>query len=465
MGDSVARFLYSALLALVNGTDPAPGWPTHRVSEGTCMASVVVNGRRQHYGYYHPGCTLRWKGVCTDDAGAQNSMGACVLDYRVAGSQGTRLTFVWQSMLRGYMRFKLRQRLVALVAGAGGRAPDLLVASIGHWDYMYPNDETCPNGAHCCPGLQLGLHDLHASTNATLKLWHGHFWCPACTREPPLSPLGYGCAHWGGGTLRGLQAKTADACGADLAAAEDYEYLDVQHLTTSEPQGIVGSPCGLGHHFGVLADAQALVFASLLQRAIREKQHGHYGSGKKQHGSYSTDAMRDDAERTFGPWVAKKLNLAGKLVSCASDSPCALPPATAGELAEQDEILRSSQRLEAWQHAGYCAPLGRGSGRGRSNCSSTLEGSWSAKANNITSVAACVAKCQGCPNCRYISFSRAKSHDDCSWYQRCDLSALIPPPTTGLDYSTVQVKGRDELKTRAWTGKQRAERLNGAAES
>ena len=151
--------------------------------------------------------------------------------------------------------------------------------------------------------------------------------------------------------------------------------------------------------------------------------------------------------------MQKKLNLAGKLVSCASDSPCALPPATAGELAEQDEILRSSQRLEAWQHAGYCAPLGRGSGRGRSNCSSTLEGSWSAKANNITSVAACVAKCQGCPNCRYISFSRAKSHDDCSWYQRCDLTALIPPPTTGLDYSTVEVKGRDELKT----GKQKAE--------
>ena len=44
VGDSVARFLYSALLALVNGTDPAPGWPTHRVGEGTCMARVVANG-------------------------------------------------------------------------------------------------------------------------------------------------------------------------------------------------------------------------------------------------------------------------------------------------------------------------------------------------------------------------------------------------------------------------------------
>ena len=110
---------------------------------------------------------------------------------------------------------------------------------------MFPNNETCPNGAHCCPGLQSGLHDLHASTNATLKLWHGHFSCPVCTLgEPPLSSLGYGCGHWGGGPMGGLLRKTANACGADLAIAEGYEYLDVQQLTTSEPQGIVGSPCG-----------------------------------------------------------------------------------------------------------------------------------------------------------------------------------------------------------------------------
>ena len=433
VGDSVARFLYAALLALANGTDPTPGWPTHRVGAGTCMAHVVANGTAQQHGYYHPGCTLRWKGVCTDGAEAQGTGGACVLDYRVAGLQGTRLTFVWTSMLRGYMRFSLRRRLAALVAGAGGRAPDLLVASIGHWDYMFPNNETCPNGVHCCPGLQAGLRDLHASTSASLKLWHGHFWCPACTRgAPPLSSLGYGCGHWGGGEWPQLQRRTADACGPDLAAAEGYEYLDVQHLTTSEPQGIVGSPCGAGHHFGVLADAQALVFASLLQRAMREKDH-----------AYGAEAMRDDAERTFGTSsVEKRLWRAEKLISCASDVPCALPPAVVAELAEQDEILRSSQRLEAWQRAGYC---GATSGRsGRSDCSSASSGFWNAKENNITSVVACVAKCQSCQNCRYISFSRAKAHDDCSWYQLCE--SLVPAPTTGLDYSTVQVRGANGAK-------------------
>jgi hypothetical protein len=57
---------------------------------------------------------------------------------------------------------------------------------------MFPNEETCPNGAHCCPGLQLGLHDLQVSTNATLKLWHGHFsWrTAAVVTRVRLWPLG-----------------------------------------------------------------------------------------------------------------------------------------------------------------------------------------------------------------------------------------------------------------------------------
>ena len=150
--------------------------------------------------------------------------------------------------------------------------------------------------------------------------------------------------------------------------------------------------------------------------------------------------MQDDAARTFGPWVEKNLGLATELISCANDAPCGLPPAVAAELIEQDEIRRSSQHLEAWQRAGSCGATSLGRGRGQSSCSFASSGFWSAKENNITSVVACVAKCQGCLNCRYISFSRAKSHNGCSWYQRCDMAALIPPPSHGLDYSTVQVK-------------------------
>ena len=136
--------------------------------------------------------------------------------------------------------------------------------------------------------------------------------------------------------------------------------------------------------------------------------------------------MRDDAERTFGPWVGKNLGIAEKLISCASDAPCALPPAVAAELIEQDEILRNSQRLEAWQRAGYCRAT-RVTSTTASNCSSAPSGFWSAKENNITSVVACVAKChvprrQGCHNCRCISFSRAKAHNDCSIL----ISTLVP---------------------------------------
>ena len=435
VGDSVARFLYAALLALANRTDPAPGWPTHRVSEGTCMAHVVANGTQLHFGYYHPGCTLRWKGVCSDGAEAQVSSGACALDYRIAGQQATRLTFVWQSTLRGYMRVHLRRRLTALVAGAGGRTPDLLIASIGHWDYMYPSDETCPNGEQCCPGLQAGLRDLAASTNASLKLWHGHFWCPSCAPlAPPLSSSGYGCGHFGEKAWPQRLRRTAAACGRDLANAEGYEYLDVQHLTASVPQGIVASPCGQGHHFGVLADAQALVFVSLMQQFMPAEEH------EQPHGSYGARAMHDDAERTFGPWVLQGLGRSDRLLSCASDALCALPHAVEEELSEQAEVLRRSQHLEAGQRAGLCAPTSGKSGR--HDCASGSSGFWSARANNLTSMVGCIAKCSACGNCRYVSFSRARAHDECAWYKRCDLGALVPPPSTGLDYATVQVRGR-----------------------
>ena len=68
IGDSVGRFIYSALLALVNATEPELGWPTHTVRSGSCMAHVVAaNASVLAYGYYHPACQLRWKGTCNDD--------------------------------------------------------------------------------------------------------------------------------------------------------------------------------------------------------------------------------------------------------------------------------------------------------------------------------------------------------------------------------------------------------------
>ena len=65
VGDSRARFIYSALLTLLNESEPALGWPTHRVLHGTCMAHVPPNRTREQpagtFGYYSRGCQLRWK--------------------------------------------------------------------------------------------------------------------------------------------------------------------------------------------------------------------------------------------------------------------------------------------------------------------------------------------------------------------------------------------------------------------
>ena len=44
VGDSVARFIFAALLALANGTDPALGWPTHRVHAGLCWPTRWPTG-------------------------------------------------------------------------------------------------------------------------------------------------------------------------------------------------------------------------------------------------------------------------------------------------------------------------------------------------------------------------------------------------------------------------------------
>ena len=134
VGDSVARFIFAALLALANGTDPALGWPTHRVRAGLCMAHPVANGTSPGFGIYHPGCQLRWRGSCYDDARGQGGDMACTLDYHVA-ALGARLTFQWHTLNRPANLAELTHRLRGLRQGttSGRRSPDLTFVSTGHW--------------------------------------------------------------------------------------------------------------------------------------------------------------------------------------------------------------------------------------------------------------------------------------------------------------------------------------------
>ena len=62
---------------------------------------------------------------------------------------------------------------------------------------------------------------------------------------------------------------------------------------------------------------------------------------------------------------------------------------------------------------GYCAKTAPVPG----SCSQSSCGSW-----KLRTLRSCVARCQGCERCHFVSFSRR--HRDCSWFFDCDLSRL-----------------------------------------
>ena len=63
-------------------------------------------------------------------------------------------------------------------------------------------------------------------------------------------------------------------------------------------------------------------------------------------------------------------------------------------------------------------------------------GSWSARYHGIRSLDACAAKCESCPCCNYVAFS--KESDDCSWYQACDRPGQLV--YQGHTYTMLQVR-------------------------
>lgn len=122
VGDSKGRFMFASLLALLNGTAAPLGWPTHRVDSGACMAHVLPNnsqGLPPTFGYYTPGCELRWKGPCYDDVRGRSTE-VCVLDY--VTRHRTRLTFVWHSF-NDHSHVAAMRRRVDVLLSAAGRPP------------------------------------------------------------------------------------------------------------------------------------------------------------------------------------------------------------------------------------------------------------------------------------------------------------------------------------------------------
>ena len=207
-------------------------------------------------------------------------------------------------------------------------------------------------------------------------------------------------------------------CARDTARRAGWVYLDVQALTSAFPTGVLGSPCGNQHPFGVLADVQAAALSSVVARAAT------LGA--------LPPRRRDATDR----WRLYGEAWPGRATHCSSRAPC-LPSALAREeLAEQAQLaqIARSSRAHPGAVAGYCAPTD-----GRGSCTTGDKGSWSTRGSDIRSMADCIAKCRACARCRYVSLSLARAHRDCSWFHSCDLRQLYPPPGTGTDYTSVAV--------------------------
>jgi hypothetical protein len=94
-------------------------------------------------------------------------------------------------------------------------------------------------------------------------------------------------------------------------------------------------------------------------------------------------------------------------------------------------------------HRGFCAPTDSGRGNG-GDCEHGLSGYFDTWTQNISSLQGCLRKCAACAQCRYVSFSLANAHHDCSWYTSCNLAALQAPPETGLDYVTCKMPSTEQ---------------------
>jgi len=89
-------------------------------------------------------------------------------------------------------------------------------------------------------------------------------------------------------------------------------------------------------------------------------------------------------------------------------------------------LLREAKQMVRQSSIGYCDITEES----RSNCETSLKGSWplppTAKASWPAAASYCLRQCDACARCRYVSFS--PTFGDCSWFAKCDLAALKTRP-------------------------------------
>ena len=198
VGDSRVRFIFAALLKLINGSLPSQGWPTHRVPDGdACTPHVpAADGAKATYGWHE--CAARWKGPCCGVTRGCYNKNVCVLDYRLPARR-LRLTFLWHSLNEGLYLRSLKSRL-ALLHSHAQRAPDVIIGSSAMWDMQ----QTSPLASAdcCCDTLASFARTLRrdhmrasSSTKVQPTLASTSAALPAGRRATPLMVM-YGFFNW-----------------------------------------------------------------------------------------------------------------------------------------------------------------------------------------------------------------------------------------------------------------------------
>ena len=140
--------------------------------------------------------------------------------------------------------------------------------------------------------------------------------------------------------------------------------------------------------------------------------------------------------------------VSGLAVTCTS--PPAAPPsggtgraaacAALEALPVQCALCRRTPRSIAASSAvspGFC-----GLTEGEGDCAAGRQGAWevgrAGSTEGVQDLAGCIARCERCGRCNYVSFSY--HNEDCSWFHSCNLGALVTNHYLSPHFFTVRVR-------------------------
>jgi len=160
-----------------------------------------------------------------------------------------------------------------------------------------------------------------------------------------------------------------------------------------------------------------------------------------------TTSTRVSPPRARSPPAASGHQHEGLAVSCAAPPP-APPSSLTGRAAACDAMgalpvlcalcRRTLRGIDtSVTPRGFC-----GVTEGEGDCAAGQQGAWevgrAGSTEGVQDLAGCIARCERCSRCNYVSFSY--HNEDCSWFHSCDLGALVTTHHLSEHFFTVLVR-------------------------